>query len=326
MQTVLFWLDQAKWVLIVGPVMAAVCALLSVFIVLRRMAMISEAIAHAGLGGLALALLVGYWWAFAETYWGQQLITGGFCVGTALMIGLFSRGRDVSEDSAIGIFLVASVSLGIIMLFIRRALPGINAMPTDLESVLFGNINSVDATDAWTMGVVAALVFAVVLLILPSLIYTTMDEEMARISGVRTWLVHLLLLVMVSVVISTAARMVGMLMINALMILPGATARLVSRRFSRVLVVSLVVGVGGVTLSLLGTIGIAMAEMELPGRKSIVLHAFSSVPSGPLIVLSLFLIFLATWLTRGFFRRRNRERPPAPPRPLPAGSSTNVHA
>ncbi len=115
-----FYLHLMRYVLIVGPLMAAVCALLSVFVVLRRMAMISEAVAHAGLGGMALSLLLGYWWGFANSYWGQELITGVFCVGTALLIGLFSRDREVSEDSAIGIFLVASVSLGVVMLFVRR--------------------------------------------------------------------------------------------------------------------------------------------------------------------------------------------------------------
>ena len=160
------------------------------------------------------------------------------------------------------------------------------------------------------------LVFATVLLILPSLIYTTMDEEMAHISGVRTWLVHLLLLVMVVGRWSApAARMVGMLMINALMILPGATARLVSRRFYVVLVVSLVVGIVGVSVSLLGAIGIAISNTRFSW--------LSSVPPGPIIVLTLFLIFLATWLavpalsadgTGNFPRRRQA---PCRPRPGP---------
>ena len=61
-----FYLHLMRYVLIVGPLMAGVCALLSVFVVLRRMAMISEAVAHAGLGGLALSLLLGYWWNFAN--------------------------------------------------------------------------------------------------------------------------------------------------------------------------------------------------------------------------------------------------------------------
>lgn len=300
MDNLLFYLHLMRHALIVGPLMAGVCALLSVFIVLRRMAMISEAIAHAGLGGLSLSLLLGYWWSFPNTYWGQELITGAFCIATALLIGLFSRGKEVSEDSSIGIFLVASVSVGIVMLFIRRSMPGVNPMPLDPEAVLFGSINSVGAVDAWTMGVVTAGVFAIVLLALPSFIYTTMDEEMARVSGVKTWLVNLLLLVMVSIVITVAARMVGTLMINALMILPGATARLLSRRFNRVLAWSMVIGVCGVTASLLGTIGMAMVAQDVPW--------LSHVPTGPVLVLALFAIFLVTWGVSRALRRERKRR------------------
>jgi ABC-type Mn2+/Zn2+ transport system permease subunit len=274
--------------LIIGPVMAAVCALLSVFVVMRRMAMISEAFAHASLGGLALSLLLGFWWSSASSYLGQELITGGFCIGTALLIGLFSRGRDVTVDSAIGIFLVASVALGVVMLFVRKTLPGPNPIPIEPDAVLFGSIISVNATDAWLIGIVALVVFAVVFLMLPSFIYTSMDEEMARVNGVKTWLVHLLLLVMVSAVIAVAARMVGTLMINALMILPGATARMLSRRFGGVLAISILVGVLGVSAGLLGSICMSMTDVPWLTR----------VPTGPVLVLTLFLIFLATWIVR----------------------------
>jgi zinc transport system permease protein len=175
-------------------------------------------------------------------------------------------------------------------------LPGPNAMPMNPESVLFGDINSVNATDAWLICGVAAAVFAVVFLMLPSFIYTAMDEEMARVNGVKTWLVHLLLLIMVSTVIAVSARMVGTLMINALMILPGATARMVSRRFGGVLAISLVVGVLGVTGSLLASI---FVFSEVP--------YLQAVPTGPILVLTLFLIFLTTWCVRKLQSRNHRQ-------------------
>jgi ABC-type Mn2+/Zn2+ transport system permease subunit len=294
-------LNLMRDVLIVGPVMAAVCALLSVFVVMRRMAMISEAVAHASLGGIVMALLLGYWWGAASSYWGQELITGGFCIATALLIGLFSRGRDVTVDSAIGIFLVASVALGVVMLSVRRMLPGPNPVPVDIDQVLFGSINSVGGAEVWGLGmdvwvisIVALAVFAVVFLMLPSFIYTSMDEEMARVNGVKTWLVQMLLLIMVSAVIAVAARMVGTLMINALMILPGATARMLSRRFGGVLAISIVVGVVGVSGGLLGSI--CMAGVP----------SLSHVPTGPVLVLTLFMIFLATWTMRRIRSRGQR--------------------
>jgi ABC-type Mn2+/Zn2+ transport system permease subunit len=302
-----FYFHLMQYPLIVGVLLAGVCALLSVFIVLRRMAMISEAVAHASLGGLALAILLGYWWQWANDYWGMEVVTGLFCVVTALLIGLFSRGRDVTIDSAIGIFLVAAVASGVIMLFVRKSMIGGPPMPLDLETVLFGSINAVDARDAWLIGILAAAVFAIVFAMLPSFIYTAMDEEMASVNGVRVRLVHLLLLIMVSAVVTVAARMVGTLMINALMILPGATARMVSRRFGGVMTVSLLTGVLGVGGSLLG-----YTVLSWYSAKSGAMAWLTHVPTGPVLVLTLFAIFLTTYVIR-HLRGRRKPAPQKPP-------------
>lgn len=294
--TLLDYLEVMKYPLVVGVLLAAVAGLLSVFVVLRRMAMISEAVAHAGIGGLALSLLLGYWWPLAGEYLGQQVITGLFCVATALLIGRLARGREVTIDSSIGIFLVATVSLGIVMLFARAELDQ-NSMPLSWETVLFGSIVAVGGADAVVLAVLAPVIFAVVLFMLPSFMYASMDEEMARVGGVKVRLVNLLLLIMVSALVTLAARMVGMLMINALMILPGATARMLSRRFDGMLRASLLVGVLGVAASLMGYTALAWAAQDAPH-----LAWLGHIPSGPVMVLTLFVIFLVVYL----FHRRNR--------------------
>ncbi len=297
------YFSSMRDVLIVGPVMAALCALLSVFVVLRRMAMITEAVAHAGLGGMALALLVGQWWAVANQMWCQEIITGLFCVATALLIGFFSRGREVTVDSAIGIFLVGSVAVGVVMLFARQYMSGGPPMPLNIENVLFGKIDSVGILDVWLIGIVAVAVFGIVFLMLPSFVYSAMDEEMARVNGIRTGLVHVLLLVMVSAVVTVAARMVGTLMINALMIIPGATAKLISRRFGGVLAASLLVGVLGVSGALVLNIVTTWASQQSQ-EFAWVTH----VPTGPVLVLTLFAIFLAVWGIRKLAIRARRAR------------------
>ena len=95
-------LQLAKYLLIVGPIIGATCAVLSVYVVLRRMALISEGISHAGFGGIAVAVLAGYFFPAMEApAWGplwREVITGIFCLIMAMLIGYVSRRKRVSED------------------------------------------------------------------------------------------------------------------------------------------------------------------------------------------------------------------------------------
>lgn len=275
-----------RYALIVGPAIAAACALLSVFVVLRGMAMISEGVAHAGVGGLAVALLIGFFVPFLDNSLAQQIITCIFCTITALCIGYVTQKKRVSEDSAIGIFLTATLALGILLLAVRHYLRGSGTTPPSLEDLLFGSITSVTQADAYVAVAIGVVVFAIIFSMYHAFIYTALDEDMARINGVPVGLINTLLLVMVSVIIVVSVRMVGLLMINALMIIPGATAKMLSRSFGRVLVASLVVGTLGVTSSLL--LAIFMAQHP----------PMDKYPVGPILVLTQFTIFLLVWIVR----------------------------
>lgn len=275
-----------RYALIVGPVIAAACALLSVFVVLRGMAMISEGVAHAGVGGLAVALLIGFFVPFLDNSLAQQIITCIFCTITALCIGYVTQKKRVSEDSAIGIFLTATLALGILLLAVRHYLHGGGSTPPSLEDLLFGSITSVSQQDAYVAVAICVGVFAIIFSMYHAFIYTALDEDMARINGVPVGLINTLLLVMVSVIIVVSVRMVGLLMINALMIIPGATAKMIARSFGRVLVTSLVVGTLGVAGSLL--LAIFMAQHP----------PMDKYPVGPILVLTQFTVFLVVWIIR----------------------------
>lgn len=284
-------LHTFRYAFIAGPLIAATCSLLSVYIVLRRMAMISECISHAGFGGISLAILTGYFYPWFDTPLGQQIVTGMFCVAAALLIGYIARARKVAEDSAIGIVLVATVALGALLLAVRTwlpAIPGRHTVPVNLETLLFGNINYVSPGDTLVIAIVAPLVFGLVGLLYSEFLYVTLDEDMARINGVPVRFIHALLLIMISVVIVVSVHMVGFLMITALTIIPGATGNMISRRFAGVLVSSLLVGTLGMTGSL-------MLATNAP---------FWNYPSGAIIVLSLFAIFGVVWVVRHVFKPR----------------------
>src|SRR5271156_3149630 len=101
-----FWqlIHAARYMLIAGPIIGATCAVLSVYVVLRRMALIAEGGSHAGFGGIAIAVLIGYYVQALDNPAARQIITGLFCLATALLMGYVTRKKRVSEDSAIGIF------------------------------------------------------------------------------------------------------------------------------------------------------------------------------------------------------------------------------
>jgi ABC-type Mn2+/Zn2+ transport system permease subunit len=285
---------QIFWcVLLLGPILGAMCALLSVFVVLRRMALISEGVSHAGYGGIAIAIGIG---SLASSLQdgllkstlvgpvGQEIITGIFCMITALLIGYVTRRKRVSEDSAIGIFLVATVAFGQILLSILRAAG--TRLPAEPERLLFGDFTSVGPTDLIIVATVALLVAVTLALLYYQFLYTTLDEEMARINGVNTRLINTLLLLMISLVIVVCVRMVGFLMITALMIIPGATANMLSRRFGGVLALSLLIGAAGTSAA-------TFLMINPP---------FNRYSSGPIVVLILFTLFTAAWLFRTFIK------------------------
>ena len=302
----------ARYLLTAGPMIGATCALLSVFVVLRRMALIAEGVSHAGFGGIAVALLIGYYIPVLDNDIARQIITGIFCLGTAMLMGYVTRRKRVSEDSAIGIFLVATVAIGMLLLSIRSRLPSHGRpIPPDVESLLFGSFASVNFTDTLMAAGTMVLVYGVIFALYYQFLYTTLDEEMARINGVNTRLINTLLLAIISLVIVSCARMVGFLMITALTIIPGATANMLSRRFAGVLVASILIG----TLGTFSAVGLATVLPYDPG---------------PLVVLTLFAIFGVVWTVRTFFKPKvsadaESAQPPGEARPPGAFGHGHAH-
>jgi ABC-type Mn2+/Zn2+ transport system permease subunit len=286
-----FWETvSANWyMLLVGPGIGAMCAILSVYVVLRKMALISEGVSHAAFGGISFALLIGYFIPMMDNLLWWEIIAGIFCISTAMLIGYVTRRKRVTEDSAIGIFLVTSVALGQVFIRVRSLMPSKGRpMPVNLESLLFGDFVSVNRVDVAVVCITLVVILGIIGTMYYQFLYTTLDEEMARVNGVNTRLVNALLLVMISVVIVVCVRMVGSLIITALMIIPGATAAMMSRKFGGVLILSLVIGT-------LGTSAATAVALVPP------LDRFST---GPLVVLTLFVVFAVVWALRHFFKPR----------------------
>ena len=214
------------------------------------MAFIGEGIAHAGFGGLGTALFLGLTGSglAAGGTWKTDLVVLAFCLATALAIGMLTRRRHVEPDSAIGIMLVAAMAWGVLMIDLHRNLQGqdwyirlFGSQPRafNTESFLFGSLTNVGPYDAW-LAVGAAMVILLLLAALfKEILFYAFDETVSQVFGVPTRLIHYLMLALLSVTIVLTVRLAGIVLVSALLVIPGATASLLSRRLGRVLAVAL---------------------------------------------------------------------------------------
>ena len=282
----------ARDALVTGVAVGITCALLSVLVVLRRMAFIGQGVAHCGFAGVGLATFLGITAGAA-----QDAILAAACVLAALGIGLMSRRGRLETDTAIGVVVVVAMALGVVLTELSvslrsegvrwyTALAGaLESPPPSFEQVLFGSLLGVGEREMWTAVVACAAVVFVAGLGFRYLVSFTFDPAAARVAGVPTGAVYYLLLVLLAVVIVVSIRLVGVVLASALLVIPGATALLLTRRLFTTFALAGAVGV-------LGTAGGVLLSWHL-GRFS----------TGPVIVALLALLFAAAWGVRSVWGR-----------------------
>jgi ABC-type Mn2+/Zn2+ transport system permease subunit len=262
--------------LIAGLAMAVACAVLSVFVVYKRMAFIGQGISHAAFGGVGAAMLLQVYLPALETPLLRDAVIAVFCVATALLIGRFSRGRQVSEDSAIGICLVAAMALGMLLLDLRQ---GMGYTPS-FHSILFGSILHIPRAAVWVACLEAAVVVTLVVAFFKELVFFACDEEAAEAFGVPTGAIYYGLLVCIAVTIVVAMRLLGVILCSALLVLPGTIAGLWSHRIGHV------TWIAALAAAVCVTAGLFLAI------------ASGTLSTGPLIVLTLCAALALSWLVR----------------------------
>ncbi len=277
--------------LIAGIPIAVGCAMLSVFVVYKRMAFIGQGISHSAFGAVGLAMLLQLYLPAMRSPLARDALIAVFCVGAAILVGRLTRGRRISEDVAIGLCLVATMALGVVLLDLRTALfrgmvssglihqADLGYTPS-FHDILFGSILSVSRADVWLAWGVSATVVMLVLAFFKELVFFASDEEAAEVFGVRTAQVYYGLLVCIGVTVVVAMRLVGVILCSALLILPGATASLWSDRIGRVTLIAVLFAACSVTAGLFLSI------------------AFRVVSTGPLIVLVMSLAFGVSYMLK----------------------------
>jgi ABC-type Mn2+/Zn2+ transport system permease subunit len=261
--------------LLASAALALACSVLSLFVVARRWAFIGEGISHSGFGGAGTAWILAL---FVPSLDRPPVVYGCvvlFCVLTALAIGRISRGQRVTSDAAIGIFLVASLAWGFLA---QRAYLHFNrAVPVGFDALLFGDARTIGTPYALLAVAVSVAVLVTVAALGKEIVAYCFDPQLAETSGVRGGVIHYLMMLLLAAVIVAGVRVVGSVLMTALLVLPGVAATLLGQRLKTTILISMAIAltgaVGGVVISLRWTF----------------------VPAGAAIVLLLFVEFLVAY-------------------------------
>jgi zinc transport system permease protein len=214
------------------------CGIIGVYVVVKRIVFISGGIAHASFGGVGLGYFLG-----VNPIWG--IIP--FSILSALVMGLVSKRTRIPEDTAIGILWALGVSLGIVFIGLS---PG---YAPDLFSYLFGNILTVTSVDLIIMLILDLVIIMVVFLFYKEFLALSFDDEFATVVGVPTVKLYFLLLCLIALTIVVLMKVVGIIMIIALLTIPAAISKQYTSNLKKMIFISILLsaifGLGGLWLS-----------------------------------------------------------------------------
>lgn len=221
--------------IVAGLFVAMLCSVLGLFLVLRKMSLIGDGLAHVSFGAIALGLFLGVYPFYVAV---PVAILGSW------LIIVITRKAKVFGDAAIGIVSAAGISVGVLLASLSR---GFNV---DLFSYLFGNILAVNASEVWISAVLSLVALLIIYLFYSDLFSATFDEEYARVSGIRTTRLNGVLSALTAVTVVLSVRVVGVMLVSALLVIPAVTALQLARGFKSALVWSVVVSVSSVLLGI----------------------------------------------------------------------------
>lgn len=265
----------------------ALCGMLGVYVVLRRMSYIGHGLSHSVFGGAVVGYVASINFYVAAGAWGFL---------SALAINATARRRRIGADAAIGIITTASFAVGVALISKTRS------FTRNFEAALFGNILGVTPADLVVVAVVTLAVAAFILLFYKRLLFMTFDADVAPIYGINVGLVDSLFALAMAATIVASINVVGVTLIAATLVIPSTTARLLTDSFGRMIVLSTVIG------ALAGVLGMYASY-------------WLDISSGATIVLLEAAAFLVALAATSLLRRRPSwadDRVPAAPASRPA--------
>jgi len=269
--------DFLRHTFLTGLLIGIIAPLLGTFIVVRRLSLIADALSHVTLAGIAFGLFMDKKFALgiAPLYSGM-----GFSVLGSIVIEKLRRVYNAFQELAIPIILSGGVGLSVI--FIALA----NGFNTDLFNYLFGSVSAVSRTDFYSILGISVIIILVIRLFYKELVTLSFDEEHAIVSGIHAKRIHLLFIVLTALVIAASIRVVGVLLVSALMTLPVAAGMRFARGFKQMIIFSVVFGELAVIIGLIAG------------------YYFSIPPGGTIVMVSIAILLVSIGLKTTSRKRR----------------------
>ncbi len=247
-----------------GIIIALIAPLIGIFLVLRRYSLIADTLSHVSLAGVAIGLLIKI----------NPLVTAIIAaVLSSVAIEKLRISKRVFGESALSIFLSGSLALAIVIISLAHG------FGVGLFSYLFGSITTVRQLDVYIIAVLGICVIAAIIAFYKELVYVTVDEEAAKVSGIPTRFINILLIVLAAFTVALSIPIVGVLLIAALIVIPVVTALQFKRSFKQ-------------------TIFIAEAISVFSVIAGIITSFYLNLSPGGTIVLLAIVIFISTLLLR----------------------------
>ena len=243
--------------LISGIAIAILCSVVGLFLVLRRYSLFGDAIAHSSFGGIALGLLAGVyplWTAY------------GVAIVSALIITKIKDRYNISGDASIAVLLSSGIAAGLVIISFS------GGFTIDIFSFLFGSILLVSVNDTLLILALTGAILIVILLLYRQLLYSTFNEEQAKVSGIPVEKINYLIIFMAGITVVTSIQLVGVLLISALFVIPNVTAIMYGRGFKQTAIISMSFSVFSVVVGIL------------------ISYIFDITPAGTIVLLSVGLL------------------------------------
>lgn len=253
------FLDQLQLFLpgvVVALLVAILGGLLSVIVVMKRLAFVGQGVSHAAFGGVGLAAILGFASTTGTDPIARTIIVALFSIAAGLIVSHLSHRTQRRTDTAIGIVMTASMAIGFVLyrLAANRARSEGNGPLPSIEGVLFGELLSISSAAAWTTAAATLLIIAVLFLYRRQILLWAFDEAACAPAGMNTARLGTLVLILLAGSVVLAVQVAGVVLATAILVLPGATALRLTRSLVPAFVASVLIAVvtiaAGIALSI----------------------------------------------------------------------------